>query len=54
MYYFSLECTSKKAITKSKVKVDVQQGVLRFKEELENRFGTYIQFKFSFAIVKWQ
>ena len=41
-YYFSLVCTFKNAIKNSEVKIDVQKGASRIRENIDNRWTTFI------------
>ena len=49
---FSLVCTSRKAIKKSNIKVDVQMGPYGL-EKLGNRCVNFIQSTFSYFFVTW-
>ena len=46
----SLVCTFKKAMKNFESKVDVQKGAIRFREEIDNRYASFIQFTFSSII----
>lgn len=52
-YYFSLVCTSRKAIIIFEVKVDVQKGALRFRGKFDKRFVTFVHFMFSSIVDIW-
>ena len=52
-YCFYVVCTFKEAIKNVGVKVDLQKGAPRFRGKIDNRFVSFIQFIFSFIVVKW-
>jgi hypothetical protein len=54
MYHCSLVCTYRKAFKNIKGKVDVQKGALGFKEKIDNKRASSIQFIFSFIVVIWE
>ena len=54
MYYFSLVCTSKKAINNFQSKcIMYKKGILKFRGKFDNRCDKFIQFTVSSITVIW-
>ena len=59
LYFFGVYvCTFKRAIKNVQAKVDAQKGgtmgALGFKEKIDNKRASSIQFIFSFIVVIWE